>query len=117
MQVQTKNRRTKRKRTIEINVETEEFYLLRGSRSQVATWCAQCAADVESPRAASPEDHVRGRPQVRDELQLGRDAFQASLEWVRVGGEGSLSDLFLRAMNVVGFDSLLDQVEKADDRS
>jgi len=44
-------------------------------------------------------------------------AFQASLEWVRVDGEGKLSDLFLRAMNVVGFDSLLDHVEKADLRS
>jgi AcrR family transcriptional regulator len=40
-------------------------------------------------------------------------AFQASLEWVRVDGEGRLSDLFLRAMKVVSFDSLLDQVERA----
>jgi len=40
-------------------------------------------------------------------------AFQASVEWVRIGGEGKLSDLFLRAMKVVSFDSLLDQVEKA----
>jgi len=39
-------------------------------------------------------------------------AFQASVEWVRIGGEGKLSDLFLRAMKVVSFDSLLDQVEK-----
>jgi AcrR family transcriptional regulator len=40
-------------------------------------------------------------------------AFQASLEWVKVDGEGRLSDLFLRAMKVVSFDSLLDQVERA----
>ena len=38
--------RTKRKRTIEINVETEEFYLLRGSRKAVMAWCPACAAGV-----------------------------------------------------------------------
>jgi AcrR family transcriptional regulator len=38
-------------------------------------------------------------------------AFQASVEWVRVGGAGNLSDLFHRAMDVVGFDALLDHVE------
>jgi AcrR family transcriptional regulator len=39
-------------------------------------------------------------------------AFQASVEWVRSGGEGKLSDLFFRAMDVVSFDSLLDHVER-----
>ncbi len=37
-------------------------------------------------------------------------SFQASVEWVRSGGEGKLSDLFFRAMEVVSFDSLLDHV-------
>jgi len=39
-------------------------------------------------------------------------AFQAGVEWVRIGGEGNMADLFRRAMDVVGFESLLDQVEK-----
>ena len=55
--------RTKRKRIIEINIETEEFYLLRGSRSQVAAWCAQCAADVRMVTAdeAAAVTHVSSR--------------------------------------------------------
>jgi len=39
-------------------------------------------------------------------------AFQAGVEWVRIGGAGNLADLFRRAMEVVGFESLLDEVEK-----
>ena len=39
-------------------------------------------------------------------------AFQASVEWVRKDGEGQLGDLFKRALDVVGFDTLLDEVSK-----
>jgi len=39
-------------------------------------------------------------------------AFQASVEWVRTGGEGELGDLFKHAMDVVDFESLLDGVER-----
>ena len=39
-------------------------------------------------------------------------AFQAGIEWVRIGGEGNMADLFRRAMEVVDFESLLDEVER-----
>jgi AcrR family transcriptional regulator len=39
-------------------------------------------------------------------------AFQASIEWVGTGGRGNMLDLFARAMDVVGLDSLLDRLEK-----
>jgi AcrR family transcriptional regulator len=39
-------------------------------------------------------------------------AFQASIEWVATGGRGNLLDLFVRAMDVVGLDSLLDKLER-----
>ena len=39
-------------------------------------------------------------------------AFQAGVEWVRIGGEGNMADLFRRAMEVVDFESLLDRVER-----
>ena len=39
-------------------------------------------------------------------------AFQASVEWVRTGGKGELGDLFKRAMDVVDFESLLEEVER-----
>jgi AcrR family transcriptional regulator len=38
-------------------------------------------------------------------------AFQASVEWVRTGGKGELGDLFKRALDVVGFESLLEEIE------
>lgn len=38
-------------------------------------------------------------------------AFQASVEWVRTGGKGELGDLFKRALEVVDFESLLDEVD------
>ena len=37
-------------------------------------------------------------------------AFQAGVEWVRIGGKGNMADLFRRAMEVVDFESLLDEV-------
>jgi AcrR family transcriptional regulator len=37
-------------------------------------------------------------------------AFEASVEWVRNDGKGSISELFYRATDVIGLDALLDSV-------
>jgi AcrR family transcriptional regulator len=39
-------------------------------------------------------------------------AFEASVEWVRTGGQGSILDLFKNAIDVVGLDDLLTRMEK-----
>jgi hypothetical protein len=44
-------------------------------------------------------------------MALVAGAFEASLEWVRLEGEGSMLDLFERAMEVVALYSLLDRLE------
>ncbi len=44
-------------------------------------------------------------------MALVAAAFEASMEWVRQGGEGSMLDLFERAMETVGLYSLLDGLE------
>jgi hypothetical protein len=40
-------------------------------------------------------------------------AFEASVEWVRTGGRGSILDLFNRGMEVAGFDRLMNRVERS----
>jgi AcrR family transcriptional regulator len=44
-------------------------------------------------------------------MALVAGAFEASLEWVRLGGEGSMLDIFERAMEIVGLYALLDRLE------
>jgi AcrR family transcriptional regulator len=44
-------------------------------------------------------------------MALVAAAFEASMEWVRQGGKGSMLDLFERAMGTVGLYALLDRLE------
>jgi AcrR family transcriptional regulator len=44
-------------------------------------------------------------------MALVAAAFEASMEWVRKGGKGSMLDLFERAMETVSLYSLLDRLE------
>jgi MftR C-terminal domain len=46
-------------------------------------------------------------------MALVAAAFEASMEWVRQGGKGSMLDLFELAMGTVGLYALLDRLESS----
>jgi len=75
----------------------EEFEKAREMFAQImAARTGRDAADFEVQVAA---------------MTLIAAGFQAMVEWVRLGGKGNMLDLFLRALEFVSYDEVLDRLE------